>query len=76
MTARETEKLERDVAALTERAVDQLAVGGASLLSAIVASMVFPELAIPLLVAGVVVGARGLAAYVRRTWLLEDAHKQ
>ncbi len=74
MTAREAETLEHDVTELTWRAVDQLAVGGGALAGAVAASVVYPELAIPLLVAGFVVGARGLAAYVRRGWLLEDLH--
>ena len=74
MTAREVETLEHDVRDLTWRAVCQLAVGGAALVGAVAASVLFPELAIPLLVAGLVVGARGLAAYVRRGWLLEDLH--
>ncbi|MBV8479963.1 MAG: hypothetical protein JOY72_06615 [Actinobacteria bacterium] len=64
MTAREVESVEHEVTELTRRAACQLAIGCAGLIAAVVASVVFNQLAIPLLVAGLAVGARGLVADV------------
>jgi hypothetical protein len=73
MIAREVEQLGRRLRDLNERTISDLALAGLAFALALVATRLWTDLAVPLLVGALVMTALGLVALVRSHLLVEDA---
>lgn len=73
MSAREVERLGRQLRTLHEQAIGRLALGAAAFGGALAASQLRHELAIPLLLGGVGLAMLGCRDVVRRECLLDEA---
>jgi hypothetical protein len=71
MDARELDEATSRLTALRRQAREQLGVGGVALALAIASTQVRPDVAVPLLLGGIAVGALGLRSYWRRWDLLD-----
>lgn len=73
MVARDVEMLGRRLDELSERTIEELGLAGVAFGFALAATQLRRDLAIPFLVGALVLTALGLAAFVRRRLLVEDA---
>lgn len=72
MTAREIDEAAATLRELRIQSVGDLALAGAAFAGAVVASRLFPVLAVPFLIGAMAMTVLGLRAFVRHTFLVED----
>jgi hypothetical protein len=72
MTAREIDEAAATLRELRVQTVGDLALAGAAFAVALVASRLFPTLAVPMLIGAVAMTVLGLRAFVHRSFLVED----